>query len=110
MNSWKKKLFLPLTEGRLFMKDTLQITNLYVETTDRKKILEGVSLSIKKGEVHAIMGPNGGGKSTLAQVLMGHPGYIVTEGIITVNGVDITHMSPDQRAKRGLFLGFQYPV
>ena len=92
------------------MKDTLIITNLYVETTERKRILNGVSLTVKKGEIHAIMGPNGGGKSTLAQVLMGHPGYIVTGGTIMLSGVDITSLSPDQRAKQGLFLGFQYPV
>ncbi|HSW88197.1 MAG TPA: Fe-S cluster assembly ATPase SufC [Candidatus Saccharimonadales bacterium] len=92
------------------MKDTLLITNLHVETTEGKKILNGVSLTIKKGETHAIMGPNGGGKSTLAQVLMGHPGYIITEGSIHINNIDITKMSTDQRAKHGLFLGFQYPV
>lgn len=92
------------------MKDILEIKNLHVETTDGKKILNGVSLTIKKGEIHAIMGPNGGGKSTLAQVVMGHPNYIVTQGTITVNGTDITSLSPDQRAKHGLFLGFQYPV
>src|SRR6266571_5728911 len=92
------------------MKDTLHITNLHASTSDGKKILNGVSLTIKKGEIHALMGPNGGGKSTLAQVLMGHPGYIITQGSITLNDVDITTMSPDQRAKAGLFLGFQYPV
>ncbi|HSW96998.1 MAG TPA: Fe-S cluster assembly ATPase SufC, partial [Candidatus Saccharimonadales bacterium] len=75
-----------------------------------KKILNGVSLTIKKGEIHAIMGPNGGGKSTLAQVMMGHPGYVITEGSIHINSIDITKMSTDQRAKHGLFLGFQYPV
>src|SRR5664279_6303955 len=88
----------------------LVITNIHVETIDGKKILHGVSLTVNKGEIHAIMGPNGGGKSTLAQVLMGHPGYIITQGTITVNGVDITKLSPDLRAKQGLFLGFQYPV
>src|SRR5712691_11784236 len=88
----------------------LVITNLHVQTTDGKKILNGVSLTIRKGEIHAIMGPNGGGKSTFAQVLMGHPGYVITNGKIELNGVDITTMSPDQKAKLGLFLGFQYPV
>src|SRR5260370_42474162 len=92
------------------MNNKLIITNLYVETTDGKKILNGVSLAVNKGETHAIMGPNGGGKSTFAQVLMGHPGYVLTEGKIKLNGVDITNMSPDQKAKQGLFLGFQYPV
>jgi FeS assembly ATPase SufC len=93
------------------MKDMLEIKNLHVSTADgTKDILHGVSLVIKKGEKHAIMGPNGGGKSTLAQVLMGHPGYTVTKGSIILNGTDITDMPPDQRAKLGLFLGFQYPV
>ena len=92
------------------MQDSLVITNLHVETTDGKKILNGVSLQIKKDEIHAVMGPNGGGKSTLAQALMGHPGYIITDGTIVINDVDITSLSPDQRAKQGLFLGFQYPV
>lgn len=92
------------------MKDTLVITNLHAGTVDGKQILNGVSLTVKKGEIHAIMGPNGGGKSTLAQVLMGHPAYVITEGSITVNDTDVTALSPDQRAKAGLFLGFQYPV
>ncbi len=90
--------------------DELVVTNLHVQTKEGKGILRGISLSVKKGETHAIMGPNGGGKSTLAQVLMGHPDYQVTEGTIVLNGVDITNFSPDQRAKQGLFLGFQYPV
>lgn len=88
----------------------LVITNLHVSIIDGKKILNGVSLTINKGEIHTIMGPNGGGKSTFAQVLMGHKGYIITEGKIELNGVDITHMPADQKAKKGLFLGFQYPV
>src|SRR5437763_1521939 len=92
------------------MQDQLVINNIYASTRDGKQILKGVSLTVKKGEIHAIMGPNGGGKSTLAQVLMGHPGYVLTEGSIILNGVDITGMTPDQKAKRGLFLGFQYPV
>lgn len=92
------------------MKDTLEIKNLYAGTKEGKEILRGISLTINKGEIHAIMGPNGGGKSTLAQVLMGHPDYVVTKGSISLNGVDITNMTPDQRAKQGLFLGFQYPV
>ncbi len=88
----------------------LEIKNLHVSTIDGKKILNGVSLTINQGEIHAIMGPNGGGKSTFAQSLMGHPGYVITEGKIVLNGTDITSLSPDQRAKAGLFLGFQYPV
>src|SRR6266403_2216241 len=92
------------------MKNLLTIANLHVETIDGKKILNGISLTVKPGEIHAIMGPNGGGKSTFAQALMGHPGYKITQGIITLNGIDITSLTPDQRAKQGLFLGFQYPV
>lgn len=92
------------------MKDMLEITDLHVRIVDGKEILRGVSLSVKKGEIHAIMGPNGGGKSTLAQVLMGHPGYEVTSGKIVLNGKNITGLPPDERAKLGLFLGFQYPV
>jgi Fe-S cluster assembly ATP-binding protein len=92
------------------MKNQLIITDLHVETTDGKKILNGVSLTVKPGEIHAIMGPNGGGKSTFAQSLMGHPGYVITQGSIVLNGVAITSLSPDMRAKQGLFLGFQYPV
>jgi len=92
------------------MKDTLEIKNVFVGTKEGKEILRGVSLTIKKGDIHAIMGPNGGGKSTLAQVLMGHPDYIITKGKISLNGVDITNLTPDQRARHGLFLGFQYPI
>ena len=92
------------------MSNSLKIRNLHVETVDGKKILNGIDLTIKSGEIHAIMGPNGGGKSTFAQALMGHPGYVITQGKIELNGVDITTLSPDQRAKAGLFLGFQYPV
>ncbi len=90
--------------------DTLVITNLHAGTKEGKEILQGISLTIKKGEIHAIMGPNGGGKSTFAQVLMGHPDYVITKGVIRLNGKNITMMTPDQRAKQGLFLGFQYPV
>lgn len=92
------------------MTKKLTITNLHVQTIDGKKILNGISLTVNQGEIHAIMGPNGGGKSTFAQALMGHPGYIITEGKIFLNGVDITNLTPDLRAKQGLFLGFQYPV
>ncbi len=90
--------------------NNLVIKDLYAGTKEGKEILRGISLTIKKGEIHAVMGPNGGGKSTLAQVLMGHPDYVITKGTISLNGVDITAMTPDQRAKQGLFLGFQYPV
>lgn len=92
------------------MKNALIIEDLHVQTVEGKQILNGVSLTVKKGEIHAIMGPNGGGKSTLSAALMGHPGYVITKGKVTLNGVDITNLSPDQKAKQGLFLGFQYPV
>lgn len=74
-----------------------------------KEILKGVSLEIPQGQVHALMGPNGSGKSTLAAALMGHPNYIVTEGTVTFDGQDVLSMKPDERAKLGLFLSFQYP-
>lgn len=88
----------------------LKINDLHAGTNEGKSILKGVSLTVKPGEIHAIMGPNGGGKSTLAQVLMGHPEYKITRGTILLNNSDITHVPPDERSKQGLFLGFQYPV
>lgn len=92
------------------MKNQLDIKNLHVSTISGKEILKGVSLSVKRGEIHAIMGPNGGGKSTFAQSLMGHPQYSITSGKISIDNTDITTLSPDQKAKHGLFLAFQYPV
>ncbi len=88
----------------------LQIDNLQVSTREGKAILHGVSLTVNQGERHVIMGPNGGGKSTLAQILMGHPAYTVTAGTISLDSQDITKLPPDERAKLGLFLGFQYPM
>jgi len=87
----------------------LDITNLEVRTGDTD-ILRGLSLSVKPGEVHAIMGPNGSGKSTLAQVIAGHDAYEVTGGSITFNDIDLLDLEPEERAREGIFLGFQYPV
>ncbi len=87
----------------------LQIKNLHAEI-DGKPILRGLDLTIEKGEVHALMGPNGSGKSTLSNVLAGHPSYEVTEGEIWFQGENITEMEPDERAKLGIFLAFQYPT
>jgi len=88
---------------------TLTIKNLHV-SIEGKEILKGLNLEVKKGEVHAIMGPNGTGKSTLAYALMGHPAYEVTEGDILFDGESILDKSVDERSRLGLFLAFQYPV
>ncbi|MFL5840360.1 MAG: Fe-S cluster assembly ATPase SufC [Thermoleophilaceae bacterium] len=88
---------------------SLEIQNLHVRTEERE-ILHGVDLTIHKGETHALMGPNGSGKSTLANTLMGNPAYEITEGRVLLDGEDITEADPDDRAKAGLFLAFQYPV
>jgi Fe-S cluster assembly ATP-binding protein len=87
----------------------LKIENLHV-SVDGTEILHGVDLIVPRGEVHALMGPNGSGKSTLANVLMGHPAYEITAGKVYFQGVDVTDLPPDERAKQGLFLAFQYPV
>lgn len=87
----------------------LEIVDLHVQR-EGKPILKGVNLKTGPGEVHAIMGPNGSGKSTLAYTLLGHPKYEVTQGKILFDGEDITEASTDERAKKGLFLGFQYPT
>ena len=89
----------------------LEIKNLHVKLEEEdKQILKGVNLVIKPGEVHAIMGPNGSGKSTTSYVLSGRDGYEVTEGEVTLDGVDLLAMEPEERAAAGLFLAFQYPV
>jgi Fe-S cluster assembly ATP-binding protein len=88
---------------------SLEIQNLHVRTEERE-ILHGVDLVINKGETHALMGPNGSGKSTLANTLMGNPTYEITEGRILLDGEDLTEADPDDRARAGLFLAFQYPV
>jgi Fe-S cluster assembly ATP-binding protein len=87
----------------------LEIKNLHV-SIDGKEILKGLDLTIEQGEVHAIMGPNGTGKSTLAYTLMGHPNYTVTEGEVWFKGKNILEMEADERSRAGIFLAFQYPV
>lgn len=87
----------------------IEIINLHVRI-DQQPILRGINLSLKPGEIHAVMGPNGAGKSTLAKVIAGDPSYEVTEGQILVNGVNILDMPPEERAHLGVFVGFQYPV
>ncbi|MBI4501768.1 MAG: Fe-S cluster assembly ATPase SufC [Gemmatimonadetes bacterium] len=87
----------------------LEVRNLHA-TVEGKEILRGIDLTVSPGEVHAIMGPNGSGKSTLAQVLAGHPAYQVTQGSIAYLGKDLLDLDPEERAREGLFLAFQYPV
>ncbi|MEY3473450.1 MAG: Fe-S cluster assembly ATPase SufC [Actinomycetota bacterium] len=92
---------------------TLEIKNLHVSVTTESgpiEILRGVDLTIKSGETHAIMGPNGSGKSTLAYSIAGHPKYEITQGEILLDGENVLEMSPDERARAGLFLAMQYPV
>ncbi|WP_337997960.1 Fe-S cluster assembly ATPase SufC [Oleispirillum naphthae] len=91
------------------MSKGLIVTDLHVSIED-KEILKGVTLAVEPGKVHAIMGPNGGGKSTLAHVISGRPGYTVTGGSVSFDGHDVLEMEPEERAALGLFLAFQYPV
>lgn len=93
------------------MKDEymLEIKNLHASVAG-KEILRGINLTVNAGEVHAVMGPNGSGKSTLAQVLAGHPSYEITEGEVIYKGKNLLEMPPEERAKDGVFLAFQYPV
>ena len=87
----------------------LEIVDLHAEV-EGKEILKGIDLTVRQGETHALMGPNGSGKSTLSNVIMGRPGYKVTQGKVVFKGEDITRLTPDERAKRGLFLAMQYPT
>ena len=91
------------------MSSTLEITDLHVSVGETP-ILRGVNLTLNTGEVHALMGPNGSGKSTLAYALAGHPGYTVTSGSVTLDGEEIMDLEADERARKGLYLAFQYPV
>ena len=90
---------------------TLEIRDLFVSLTDQpdKPIVKGLNLTIKAGEIHAIMGPNGTGKSTLSKAIAGHPGYAITGGDVLIDGKSILEMEPDERARAGIFLAFQYP-
>jgi Fe-S cluster assembly ATP-binding protein len=89
----------------------LKVTNLHAEIAeDGTEILKGVDLEMQEGEIHAIMGPNGSGKSTLSKVISGHPAYEVTDGDILFRGASVLDMEPDERARAGIFLAFQYPV
>src|SRR5436190_3718452 len=90
-------------------KPDLVVENLHV-SVEGKEILKGLSLEVRKGEVHALMGPNGSGKSTFANTLMGHPRYAVTSGDIRFKGDSILEMESDERSRAGLFMAFQYPV
>ena len=87
---------------------TLEIKDLHV-SVDGKEILRGIDLVVGSGEVHAIMGPNGSGKSTLSLAIMGHPRYRVTRGSVRLDGADVLALPVDERARKGLFLAFQYP-
>ena len=89
---------------------SLEIHNLHVRVEGGDEILHGVDLRVAKGETHALMGPNGSGKSTLANTIMGNPSYQITEGRIVLNGEDVTEADPDERARAGVFMAFQYPA
>lgn len=91
------------------MQDRLEIKDLHVKV-EGKEILKGLNITVKQGEIHAIMGPNGSGKSTLANALMGHPNYEINKGKVLLDGEDVLQYKANERAKKGLFLAFQYPT
>lgn len=105
---WAKIINIRRIRGLDFMS-TLEVKNLHV-TIDGKKILKGVNLTLKTGEIHAIMGPNGTGKSTLSEAIMGNPAYEVTEGEVLLDGQNLLELPVDERARAGLFLAMQYPA
>jgi Fe-S cluster assembly ATP-binding protein len=107
--AWKEALVKKKSFIKYIKRDMLSIKNIHA-SIEGKQILKGINFDIKAGEVHAIMGPNGSGKSTLASLLAGREEYEVTEGSITFLGKDMLEMSPEDRAREGLFLAFQYPV
>ena len=98
-----------MTQNDASAPATLQVKGLRAAVGDRE-ILRGIDLTVEQGQIHALMGPNGSGKSTLSNVIMGRPGYRILEGSVVFNSEDITTLTPDQRAKRGLFLAMQYPT
>jgi Fe-S cluster assembly ATP-binding protein len=98
-----------MSDERTDDRAVLEIRGLHA-SVEGKEILRGIDLTVRQGETHAVMGPNGSGKSTLANVVMGRPGYVATSGSVVFNGEDVTALTPDERAKRGLFLAMQYPV
>ena len=99
-----------MTSSTSYMLQIKDIEATIGEKDDLTQILKGVTLDVKAGEVHAIMGPNGSGKSTLSKIIAGHPDYRVTKGELLFNGENILAMDPDERSRKGIFMGFQYPV
>jgi Fe-S cluster assembly ATP-binding protein len=92
------------------MVNALKVSSLHAKTGDGQQVIKGISFTIRPGEIHVVMGPNGAGKSSLALAMMGHPAYQTLMGKIMLGNKNLTKLSPDQRARAGLFLGFQYPV